>query len=115
MNERRFEQQIEFLKEVDKLKSIYRQTRLLDNSRQENDAEHAWHLAVMAMVLAEFANEKSIDISRVIQLALIHDIVEIDAGDAVVYDAALRREKQAKEAECARRIFGLFSSRRRHT
>lgn len=108
MNAQRFEKQIEFLKEIDKLKSIFRQTRLLDNSRQENDAEHAWHLAVMALVLAEYANEKSIDIAKVIQMALIHDIVEIGAGDAVVYNAALREEKQAKEAECARRVFGLL-------
>lgn len=108
MNHERLEQQIAFLKEIDKIKSIIRRTRLLDDSRYENDAEHAWHLAVMAMVLAEYANQKQIDVARVIKMVLIHDIVEIDAGDTFLYDASLREKKQAEESLAAARIFGLL-------
>lgn len=108
MNHERLEQQIAFLKEIDKIKSIFRRTRLLDDSRYENDAEHAWHLAVMAMTLAEYANDEKIDISKVIKMVLIHDIVEIDAGDTFLYDSELQLEKQGKESHAATRIFGLL-------
>ena len=103
----RFRQQIEFLIEIDKIKHVFRKTKLFNGSRYENDAEHAWHLAVMAMVLSEHANEK-IDVVKVIRMALIHDIVEIDAGDIIVYDQQNRASAQAKENAAAERIFGLL-------
>ena len=108
MDIERLEKQIAFLKEIDKIKGILRRTRLLDDSRYENDAEHAWHLAVMAMTLAEYANDDKIDVSKVIKMVLIHDIVEIDAGDTFLYDSALQVEKQGKEKQAAKRIFGLL-------
>lgn len=108
MNSGRFEQQIAFLKEIDKIKGVFRRTRLLDDSRYENDAEHAWHLAVMTMILAEYANDEGLDVSKVIKMVLIHDIVEIDAGDTFLYDTALLADKQNKEARAAKRIFGLL-------
>lgn len=108
MDRTRFDRQIAFLKEIDKVKNVFRRTRLLDDSRHENDAEHAWHLAVMAMTLSEHANDGALDISRVIEMVLIHDIVEIDAGDALVYDTALREEKKEKELRAAERIFGML-------
>lgn len=76
---KKLRKQIEFIEEIDKLKSIIRRTRLLDNSRYENDAEHSWHLAMMAIVLSEHANDKNIDLLKVIKMLLIHDIPEIDA------------------------------------
>ena len=108
MDRKRFEQQMSFLKEIDKLKHVFRHTPLLDGSRYENDAEHAWHLAVMAITLAEHANSDGLDISKVVRMVLLHDIVEIDAGDAIVYDTALRARKQAEESRAAERIFGLL-------
>ncbi len=103
----RFEKQIKFIIEIDRLKHIFRKTKLFDKSRFENDVEHSWHLAVIALILGEYSNE-SVDISKVIKMVLIHDIVEIDAGDAIVYDTDLRESAEAKEAEAARRIFGLL-------
>ncbi|NLW16107.1 MAG: HD domain-containing protein [Firmicutes bacterium] len=103
----RLKQQIEFLIEIDKIKHVFRKTKLFDSSRYENGAEHAWHLAVMAMVLSEHANEQ-IDVTKVIKMVLIHDIVEIDAGDVIVYDQKNRALAQAKEKAAAERIFGLL-------
>jgi putative hydrolase of HD superfamily len=108
MRSTRFEKQLAFLKEIDRLKGIVRRTRLLDDSRCENDAEHSWHLAVMALTLAEYANVRRLNIARVIAMVLIHDIVEIDAGDTYLYDSALREEKKEKESRAATRIFGLL-------
>lgn len=108
----RFRQQIEFLIEIDKIKHVFRKTKLFNGSRYENDAEHAWHLAMMAMVLSEHANEK-IDVAKVIKMALIHDIVEIDAGDIIVYDQQNRASAQAKENAAAERIFGLLPADQR--
>lgn len=102
----RLEQQLIFIREIDKVKQIFRQTRLLDNSRCENDAEHAWHLGMMALVLAEYANEP-VEISKVINMVLLHDIVEIDAGDTFLYDVD-RIKKQQEERQAAKRIFGLL-------
>lgn len=104
----RFESQIKFLIEIDKIKQIFRKTKLFDKSRFENDAEHAWHLALIAMVLGEYSNEKNIDLSKVIKMVLIHDIVEIDAGDTIVYDTKMRTEAQEKESLAAERIFGIL-------
>lgn len=109
---KRFRQQIEFLIEIDKIKHVFRKTKLFNGSRYENDAEHAWHLSLMAMVLSEHANEK-IDVAKVIKMALIHDIVEIDAGDIIVYDQQNRALAQAKENAAAERIFGLLPADQR--
>ena len=108
MDWQRFEQQMSFLKEIDEVKKVFRHTRLLDGSRYENDAEHAWHLAVMGITLAEHANSEGLDISKVVKMVLLHDIVEIDAGDALVYDAARRAQKREEESRAAARIFGLL-------
>lgn len=99
--------QIEFIKEIDKLKHILRRTVLMDGSRQENDAEHTWHLAMMAMVLLEHTPEPP-NLAKVLNMLLIHDIVEIDAGDTFAYDAAGHEDKQEREMKAAERIFGLL-------
>jgi len=101
----RIARQIAFILEIDKAKSVIRRSRLLDGSRRENDAEHSWHLAVMALLLAEYANEP-VDACKVAKMALVHDIVEIDAGDTFVYD--LQGDKQEREQKAADRIFGLL-------
>jgi putative hydrolase of HD superfamily len=103
----RLKRQIEFLAELDKLKQVFRQTYLLDVSRMENDAEHSWHFALAAMVLAEYA-EEPIDVGRVLRMALVHDIVEIDAGDVYRYDDAGNAQKAAREQVAADRIFALL-------
>jgi putative hydrolase of HD superfamily len=102
----RIKQQLEFIVEIDKIKSIFRHTKLFDGSRRENDAEHSWHLAMMALVLAEHANEP-VDVVKVVKMVLVHDIVEIDAGDYIIY-TKLTAEKEAKEKAAAERIFGLL-------
>ncbi|CNE84044.1 HD domain-containing protein [Yersinia nurmii] len=98
---------IQFLMEIDKLKSIQRRTKLIFCKRQENSAEHSWHFAVAAMTLAPYAS-KDVDINRVIQMALLHDIVEIDAGDVIVYDLAARAAIHDKEIAAAKRLFGML-------
>lgn len=103
----RIEQQINFIKEVDKLKKIGRQTYLSDASRKENDAEHSWHLALMAMLLNEYAAEK-VDVLRVMSMVLIHDIIEIDAGDTYAYDETGNQTKREREVKAADRIFNLL-------
>ena len=100
-------QQIAFIKEIDKLKYIQRKTRLFNSDRNENDAEHSWHLAMMALVLAEHANEP-IDILKVVKMVLIHDIVEIDAGDTFIYDTQKNHSNPDEERLAANRIFGLL-------
>ena len=110
MNEQekqRFTEQIEFLIEMDKMKNIYRQTRVLHEDRAENDAEHAWHLAMLAIVLSEYANEP-VDLKTVLKTVLIHDIVEIDAGDTYAYDAAGNATKAEREQKAADRLFGML-------
>ena len=106
----RLEEQIAFLVEIDKLKSILRQTPIADGSRRENTAEHSWHLAMFAVVLAEHAPEP-VDVSTVILMLLVHDIVEIDAGDTLIYaaaDAAEPAQQEADEQAAAHRIFSLL-------
>jgi putative hydrolase of HD superfamily len=98
---------INFLMEIDKLKLVERRTKIIGHGRQENSAEHSWHFAVAAMSLAPFSPE-NVDISRVIQMALLHDIVEIDVGDVLVYDLAARAAVAEKEAAAAKRLFGLL-------
>ena len=99
--------QMEFCKEIDKEKQITRQTYLTDGSRKENDAEHAWHMAIMAAVLQEYSNEK-IDLLRSIIMMLIHDVVEIDAGDTFAYDEDGKRDQRERELKAANRLFNIL-------
>ena len=103
----RIDRQFDFIREIDKEKFIQRQTRLSDNVRRENDAEHAWHMAIMTVLLSEYANEK-IDVLRTVTMLLIHDIVEIDAGDTYAYDENAKKTQREREVKAADRIFGLL-------
>ncbi len=107
MTSDRLERQLAFIVEIDKAKTILRNSLVIEASRRENDAEHAWHLAVMARLLAEYAREE-IDVDRVIEMLLVHDLVEIDAGDTFIYDTAARERQAEKERAAADRIFGLL-------
>ncbi len=103
----RMKKQLAFALEIDREKNVFRQTHLSGHGRRENDAEHAWHMAVMAYLLREYANG-SVDIARVMILCLIHDIVEIDAGDTYVYDAEGLKTQKAREDAAKERIFSLL-------
>jgi len=103
----RLNQQIQFILEIDKLKSVLRQTMLLTGERRENTAEHSWHIAMIAVTLAEYSNQP-IDVAHVVKMLLIHDIVEIDAGDTFGYDVVGYEDKAAREQAAAARIFGLL-------
>ena len=103
----RLEQQMDFCREIDKEKEVFRQTFLCSGNRRENDAEHAWHMALMAVVLQEYANE-DIDLLKVMTMLLIHDIVEIDAGDTYAYDVEGLKYQAEREEKAATRIFGLL-------
>jgi putative hydrolase of HD superfamily len=103
----RLDQQLSFILEIDKLKTILRQTLLTDSSRRENSAEHSWHLAVMSFLLAEYATEP-VDILRVIKMLLVHDLIEIDAGDTFAYDTAGNVDRAEREHRGAERVFGLL-------
>ncbi|MFP4379848.1 MAG: HD domain-containing protein [Candidatus Sumerlaeia bacterium] len=104
--------QIEFIREIDKVKQVFRQSYLMDGTRRENDAEHSWHLAIMAIVLEEYAAE-TVDLSRVLRMVLIHDLVEIDAGDTFVYDETGQQDKRDREEKAAERIFGILPEEQR--
>ena len=104
----RIRRQIEFVVEIDKLKRVYRRTYVMDESGRENDAEHSWHLAMMAMLLAEHVAGDEVDLLRVVKMVLIHDLVEIDAGDTFCYDAEAARTKAAREQAAAVRIFNIL-------
>ncbi|OFX63180.1 MAG: phosphohydrolase [Bacteroidetes bacterium GWB2_41_8] len=99
--------QVAFIKEIDKLKYIQRKTKLFNSDRHENDAEHSWHLAMMTIVLAEHS-DKPIDVLKVLKMVLIHDIVEIDAGDIFIYDSVKSHTNTEEELIAAKRIFGLL-------
>lgn len=103
----RLEQQIRFITEIDKVKNIFRQTYLADGKRKENDAEHSWHIALMAYLLQEHA-EEPVDVPRVMLMVLIHDLVEIDAGDTYAYDSEGAKTKREREVRAASLIFGLL-------
>ena len=103
----RIEKQLAFSLEIDKVKNIFRQTHLSAHGRNENDAEHSWHMAVMAYLLKEYANEE-IDIAKVMLMCLIHDIVEIDAGDTYAYDAESLKTQKAREDVAKERIFSIL-------
>jgi putative hydrolase of HD superfamily len=107
MNNERFNHQITFLLELDKLKEIKRQSRIIPSLRRENSAEHSWHIAIMALVLGRDYG-KDVDLSRVVTMLLLHDIVEIDAGDTYAYDQEGYQDKEEREQEAAARIFGLL-------
>ncbi|MEW2574959.1 HD domain-containing protein [Streptomyces syringium] len=103
----RLRRQIDFIIEVDRLKNVFRQSPLLATQRKENDAEHSWHLALMALVLAEYADEP-IDVGRVLALVVLHDLVEIYAGDTFTYDAAATADQELREQQAAERLFALL-------
>ena len=106
--EERLKKQLEFILEIDKEKNIFRQTHLSGHGRNENDAEHAWHMAIMAYLLREYANEE-VDIAKVMLMCLIHDIVEIDAGDTYAYDPEGLKTQKEREEKAKERIFSLLS------
>ena len=108
LESKRFKSQVEFILEIDKLKNILRRTTLLDRSRQENSAEHSWHIALIILILSEYAEEDHLDLMRVIKLLLVHDLVEIDAGDTYCYDEIGAQDKKEREVEAADRIFGIL-------
>ena len=103
----RLKRQLDFILELDKEKNVFRQTHLSGHGRRENDAEHAWHMAIMAYLLKEYANEP-VDIAKVMLMCLIHDIVEIDAGDTYAYDEDAKKTQREREVKAADRIFGLL-------
>lgn len=103
----RLEKQMSFIKEIDRLKQIGRQTYLADGSRKENDAEHSWHLAMMCLLLHEYANEP-VDVLRTMSMVLVHDIIEVDAGDTYAYDEAANETKRERELAAADRIFAML-------
>lgn len=108
LESQRFSQQLTFLTQVDKMKNILRQTLLADGSRRETDAEHSWHFALMAMVLYEYCALPHVDLNRVLKMALVHDLVEIYAGDTFCYDQAANQDKALREKESADRLFALL-------
>lgn len=107
MTKDRLEKQLEFVLEIDKLKNVFRQTHLSGNGRKENDSEHSWHMAVMAYLLKEYANE-SVDVAKVMLMCLIHDVVEIDAGDTYAYDTEGLKTQKLREDAAKRRIFSIL-------
>jgi len=104
----RLHHQIEFILEIDRLKQVLRQTITTDKSRQENSAEHSWHTSLMAIILLEYAENPQIDVFRVAKMLLIHDLVEIDAGDTFCYDDHARKYQHERELQAAKRIFNLL-------
>lgn len=109
MDRDRLNYQVLFITEIDHLKSVYRRTYLINEPRLENSAEHSWHLAIMAFLLAEYSKEP-IDLLKVMKMALVHDLVEIDAGDTYIYDEQGNKEKTSREGRAANRIFNLLPS-----
>ena len=107
MSADRLRQQLDFLVEIDRLKQIERQTHITGGSRRENTAEHSWHLAMYALILAEWSNA-DVDLFHVLALCLVHDIVEIDAGDTFAYDTSANADKADREQRAAKRLFGLL-------
>ena len=104
----RLSRQVEFLLEIDKLKGVFRRTWLIDESRLENDAEHSWHLAVLAVLLSEYAPRGNLDLLRAVKMVLAHDLVEIDAGDTYAYDRTAAATQADRERKAADRIFNIL-------
>ncbi len=107
IDNQRLHKQLQFILEIDKLKEIFRQSYLLNSQRRENSSEHSWHLAVIAMLLTEYSNEQ-VDIRRVMCMLLVHDLVEIDAGDTYCYDEQNALDKSERERQAADRLFGFL-------
>ena len=107
--EQRLDRQLRFIRELDRLKSVLRRTSLIDRSRHENSAEHSWHLTAMALTLFEYAPPNA-DLAHVIEMLIVHDVVEIDAGDTFAFDAAANLDKAQRESAAATRLFGLLPS-----
>jgi len=107
MDDNRLKKQIDFILETDKVKNIFRQTHLTGLIRHENDAEHSWHMALMIYLLKEYSNEE-FDVAKAMMMALIHDVVEIDAGDTYAYDPEMLKSKDERESKAAKRIFGIL-------
>lgn len=107
INIERLDQQMRFIMEIDKLKQVYRQTYISDATRKENDTEHSWHLAMMVLILSEYSNEK-IDVLKTMSMVLIHDIIEIDAGDTYAYDEVGNSTKRERELKAANRLFSIL-------
>ena len=107
MDPDRLDRQLRFVIEIDKLKRVLRQTMLMDATRSENSAEHSWHLALMAILMEEYS-PRPVDLGQVLRMVLVHDIVEIDAGDTFCYDVEANLDKAMREEEAAERIFGLL-------
>lgn len=103
----RLQKQLEFMLELDKMKNLYRQTYVLHEDRKENDAEHSWHLSLMAFMLAEYSSEP-VDVTHVMKMVILHDVVEINAGDTYCYDTEGYKSKAEREEKSAQRIFGLL-------
>jgi len=109
MEQDRLQKQLWFLMEIDRMKTVLRRNVIADKSKQEDDAEHSWHMAVMAMVLFEYA-PKGTDLLRVLKMALIHDLVEVYAGDTFCYDKTANQEKETRERDAADKLFGLLEA-----
>jgi putative hydrolase of HD superfamily len=114
MDNQRSLKQIEFIEEIDKLKQIFRQNVVIGTSRNENDAEHSWHLAIMAVLLSEYSAEKNLDLLKVVKLVIIHDLVEIDAGDTFCYDEKGYEDKEEREQKAAKRLFNILPEDQAH-
>ncbi len=108
MDRERLQKQVRFILETDKLKQVLRQNVVIGTKRNENDAEHSWHLAVMAVLLSEYSAHENLDLLKVIKMVLVHDLVEIDAGDTFCYDDKAREGKDERELKAAKRLFGLL-------
>lgn len=107
INSEKIKKQIEFIITIDEMKNILRRNLVVDGSRRENDAEHSWHLAVMAMILEEYSADK-VDISKVLKIALVHDLVEVYAGDTFAYDVKGNEDKLDREIMAAEKLFGML-------
>lgn len=99
---------MDFIIEADKLKNIFRRSFISDQSRRENDAEHSWHLCLMAIILVEHSNDKDVDILKILKMVIIHDIVEIDAGDTYIYDEKAKLDQVERELKAADRLFSIL-------
>ena len=108
MNNERLTKQIQFIIEADKEKNIFRQSKIHDGSRRENDAEHSWHMALMTFLLSEYSIDLDIDLLKVMKMCIVHDIVEIDAGDTFCYDDVGNLDKLEREQKAAKRLFGML-------
>lgn len=113
MINQRLEKQIQFIIEVDQVKQIFRKNYLMDNSRRENDAEHSWHLALMAMALSEHVNAKKLDLLKVFKMVIIHDLVEIKSGDRFAYSEQENKGKKESEEKAAHQLFGMLPAEQR--